>query len=149
MCNALVQKARMLIIDDLHAAKGGESVDMAGIVKTLRAGKAGRIVLAYLDIGAVGLTRPGAGKKGRVGARVVSTPGSAICASMKQLAGSSSRPRWPSSVVSAPKIECALRSRRRPSRASSSRSIRMLNSEVGVICPAMTKCGMPLACSAV
>src|SRR5207249_1464937 len=42
----------MLIIDDLHSAKGGESVDMASIVKSLRTTKPGRIVLAYLDIGA-------------------------------------------------------------------------------------------------
>jgi cysteinyl-tRNA synthetase len=45
-------KYDMLIIDDLHSAKGGENVDMGANVRTLRAGKPGRIVLAYLDIGA-------------------------------------------------------------------------------------------------
>ncbi|MFI5378378.1 MAG: endo alpha-1,4 polygalactosaminidase [Tepidisphaerales bacterium] len=43
----------MLIIDDLHSAKGGESVDMGDIVRKLRLRRPNRVVLAYLDIGAV------------------------------------------------------------------------------------------------
>ncbi|MGA2500015.1 MAG: endo alpha-1,4 polygalactosaminidase [Tepidisphaeraceae bacterium] len=42
----------LLIIDDVHQAKGGQRVDMPGLVATLRAGKPARIVLAYFDLGA-------------------------------------------------------------------------------------------------
>ncbi len=42
----------MLIIDDVHQAKGGQRVDMAKLVATLRAGKPTRIILAYFDLGA-------------------------------------------------------------------------------------------------
>src|SRR4051794_21043031 len=42
----------LLIIDALNTAKGGEGVDMKGMVASLRARKPGRVVLAYFDIGA-------------------------------------------------------------------------------------------------
>ena len=42
----------LLIIDDVHQAKGGQRVDMPKLLAALRAGKPGRIVLAYFDLGA-------------------------------------------------------------------------------------------------
>ena len=42
----------LLIIDDVHQAKGGQGVDMSKLIAALRAGKPGRIVLAYFDLGA-------------------------------------------------------------------------------------------------
>lgn len=42
----------LVIIDDVHQAKGGERVDVAKLVATIRAGKPGRLVLAYFDAGA-------------------------------------------------------------------------------------------------